>query len=541
MAKKSSSRSRSSDGPPSNTGLIVTMIFFILATIGLGVTTYMGYGGKSDAVKEAATAASKQKEAEKKAEEADAKRVAVKIAAGAADAGDKARFGSLKGTHAPAIATELAAFYKEFLAQLTLDNAAFPEWKAGAADQPAKSLKQFVVEMQEDKGKAVAASGEADRAKKSADTDHARQVEELRANLKTANDNLAKRDAEVLAVRNDKYGESDQKSAEIKRLSEENKRLEQALNETMTDKDRQIAKLKTEMATSRKVRQQLAEKIGPLLEKLDQVQQARPELRDLAELRDLMVAALEGNQSIVNDTPKGMIVETRNGQVYINLGSADNVRPGLTFSVMPAGSTGKGAAGKTRKGAIEIVAVLEAHLSAAKIVEANNQARDPLLRNDLLFNPAWDPTQKVHVAIAGIVDLNGSGVDGTQDLVRQLERQNIVVDAWLDLRDRTIKGPGMTERTTYLIKGERPVLPPNMPPDANPLAIAITEVIGRMTEMEAKSRELGVPSVQYRRFLSLIGYKLPRAVQPGEFNASSYLHGSNATKSPDKNKEDTGK
>ena len=120
------------------------------------------------------------------------------------------------------------------------------------------------------------------------------------------------------------------------------------------------------------------------------------------------------------------------------------------------------------------------HLSAAKVVEAGNPARDPLLRGDLLFNPAWDPTQKTHVALVGIIDLNGSGVDGTQDLVRALEKQGIVVDAWLDLKDRTIKGPGMTERTTYLIKGERPLLPPNMPPDGNPLAVALVDVIGKI-------------------------------------------------------------
>jgi len=121
--------------------------------------------------------------------------------------------------------------------------------------------------------------------------------------------------------------------------------------------------------TSRKVRQQYAEKIGPLLEKLDQVRLSRPEVRELGELHDLMVRVLQGAESVVNDTPKGAIVRVGQDRerVYINLGSADNVKPGLSFSVLPAGSTGRAGAAAARKGAVEVIAVLEPHLSVAKV------------------------------------------------------------------------------------------------------------------------------------------------------------------------------
>src|SRR5207248_6539052 len=115
------------------------------------------------------------------------------------------------------------------------------------------------------------------------------------------------------------------------------------------------------------------------------------ELRDLGDLHDLMTNALEGQTSVVNDQPKGAIVQVRSGQVFINLGSVDNVHPGLTFSVLPTGSTGRAAAGRERKGAIEVVSVLEPHLSMAKVVDSVNLVRDPLLPGDKLFNPAWDP------------------------------------------------------------------------------------------------------------------------------------------------------
>src|SRR5947209_3439433 len=92
MAKtrKTSSRSESS-GEKSNTGLIVTLVFFVIATIALGVTTYMGYGGKAEADKQAKTADDKATAEKKKADEAEARRLALKVAIGTADGGERAR------------------------------------------------------------------------------------------------------------------------------------------------------------------------------------------------------------------------------------------------------------------------------------------------------------------------------------------------------------------------------------------------------------------------------------------------------------------
>ncbi len=537
MAKKSSSRD---SGEKSNTGLIVTLVIFILATIGLGVGTYMGYGAKADAVKEAKTAADKATASDKKADEADARRIAVKIAAGVADAGERARFASLKGTYAGPIAGDVAAMYTQFQTQLNLNNTALPPWNPAAGDQPPKTLLVLSDDLQKNAAAAVAKDKAAqDELAKERDS-FKTEMTDLQAKLKTAQDNLAKAHKDVLGEQQTKAGGSDQKDAEIKKLSEDLSKVKIDLQNTLTDKNREITKLKAEAETSKKVRQQLAEKYGPLLERLEQVRQARPELRDLGDLVDLLKNALEGQQSIINDTPKGAIVETKPGQVFINLGSADNVHPGLTFSVLPSGATGRGAAATPRKGAVEVVSVMGPHLSAAKVVEAANPARDPLLRYDLLFNPAWDPSQKTHVALAGIFDLNGSGVDGTADLIRALEKQGVVVDAWLDLRDRTIKGPGITERTSYLIKGEKPLLPPGLPPDGNPLAAAIVDALGKINDMETKARDLGVQPVPYRRFLSLIGYKLPRGGQQADLSSSTYFHASGSTAKPatDKDKED---
>jgi hypothetical protein len=539
MAKKSKSSRERTESEPSNTGLIVSLVFFVIATIALGVTTYMGYGGKAEAEKQAKTADEKEKAASKKADEADARRLALKVAVGTADGGDRSRFSGLKGAYAAAISSEVTPLYTQLQTQLGLPATAIPAWNPGVAEQPPKSLVDLATGLQKDTAAATSKDTSAQEALSTARNEFKTAIEDLQAKLKTAQESLATANQAVVKEKETRAGGADIRDAENKKLSEELAQAKLDLQNTTTDKDRQIEKLKKEVETSKDVRKQFAEKWGPLLERLDQVRQSRPEVRELGELHDLLLKVLEGNQSIVNDSPKGMIVETKPGQVYINVGAADNVQPGLTFSVLPAGSTGQGAAGHPRKGAVEVVSVMGAHLSAAKVVEAINSARDPLLRGDLLFNPAWDPTQRVHVAIAGIIDLTGSGVDHTPDLVRALERQGVAVDAWLDLKDRTIKGPGITERTNYLVRGERPVLPQNVANTDNPITAAMIDVLAKMDEMKVKSAELGVQPVPYRRFLSLIGYKLPKATQPPDYGASSYLQGSKGIKPVEiKDKED---
>jgi len=524
-------------GESSNTGLIVTLVFFVLATIGLGVGTYMGYGGKSEATRDAKSASDKESAANKKAEEAEARRLAVKVAAGVADPAERARFAALKSAHAAAIDGDVAAVYGQFQTSLNLKD--LPRWNPAAGDQPPKSLLNLADDLQKAANSSAAKEKQAmDELAKERESFKS-AVEDLNAKLKTSQESLAKANKDVVEVRNQTAVGSDKKDEDIKRLSEQVQKLTLDLQNMEVEKDRTIKKLQGEVETSRRVRQEYAVKIGPLLEKLDQVRQSRPEVREIGELHDLLVRVLEGASSVVNDTPKGAIVRVGQDRdrVYINLGSADNVKPGLSFSVLPAGSTGRAGAATPRKGAVEVVSVLEPHLSVAKVTEANNAVRDPLLSGDLLFNPAWNSTQQEHIALVGIFDLNGDGVDDTQDLVRALERQGIVVDAWLDVRDRTIKGRGITERTAYLVVGERPVISSSTPLESNPVAQAQADVLGKITEMEGKARDLNVTKVPYRKFLSLIGYKLPKGNQAVDYSSSTYLRGANGIKRTDTDKD----
>jgi hypothetical protein len=500
----------------------------LLLAITLGVFTYLGYAGKSEAEKQAKVATDKATAAEKKAREEEAAKLALKTALGIETDADRTTYAGRKGEAAAVIQTTLTGLKS------------VPPWK-GDTEKPPKSYEGLAQDLRAAANNAAAKQKAAEETLAEEQKKFSEALQDLQGKLKTAQDNLKKANEAVVEAQNTRAGGADEASKKIKEQSEHVQQLTLDLQNTVVDKDREIRKLREKIDSMTKVRGELQSRIGPLMEKLEQAKSRHPDFRELAELYDLLANQLERQQGLAKDTPKGAItqVQRQNGAVYINLGSADYVRPGLTFSVLPAGSTGKVAAGRERKGAIEVVSVLEPHLSAAKAVDVVNPVRDPFMAGDLLFNPSWTPGQPMHVAIAGIIDINGDGVDDAQDLMRTLAKQGVVVDAWLDLKDRTVKGPGMSEKTTYLILGEPPLVG-HLPLEGNKLTDAAVDVIGKMDAMKTKAWELGVERVPYRRYLSLIGYRLPKVPPQADYGASSYLKGTGSAIKPvekDENKE----
>jgi hypothetical protein len=204
-------------------------------------------------------------------------------------------------------------------------------------------------------------------------------------------------------------------------------------------------------------------------------------------------------------------------QPYINLGSADNVTPQLTFNVHGVGPDGKPL--PRSKGTIEVVNVISDHLSQVRITSWKDRDKDPIVKGDVLFNPVWDPTYKKHVALAGTLDVTGEGRGShIAEFIRHLEKRNIVVDAYLDLKEKTptIKGPGISIQTDYLILGYGPS------GDAREVDKQFQEDFrNRYEEMKKQAKENGVTIINLRDYLDRIGFRLPRAF--AEKNAATQV------------------
>ena len=148
--------------------------------------------------------------------------------------------------------------------------------------------------------------------------------------------------------------------------------------------------------------------------------------------------------------PDGRIAHVRGRYVTINVGSADGLKERQTFSVFDMRETNFD--GSTPKGKIEVTRITGPHLAEGWI---HDQAvGDPILENDVLLSPTWDPGYSVPVAFIGIIDLDGDGKGDNQRFVDFLERNQAKVVAWQD--EIGNKNGEINATTRYIIEGETP-------------------------------------------------------------------------------------
>lgn len=246
----------------------------------------------------------------------------------------------------------------------------------------------------------------------------------------------------------------------------------------------------------------------------------------------LEAAAEVGANQFEYDQPHGKIQKRTGELVEINLGTADNVKAGLKFAVMPSDTPRKGFdARKTKAGVvvpkakIEVVRALGEHLSQARILPGTEvqPTRDSVIAGDLLYNAVWRKGEPDHVALFGVFDLEGDGSDDIVRLANDLTRMGIVVDAWYDLNQRKWQGK-LTEKTIYAIQGNVPFKSMNA---GEPEAVlsAKGDVLKQLEQAAKDARDRGTKVVKMRDAFPRIGYPVNLDVDERRIDqaASKYL------------------
>jgi hypothetical protein len=479
---------RNSGGGESKTGLVISLVFFVLTTIILGVATWQGFAGQAELETKAKEAAKKEADMKRERDQERLRLAVMKTVGGVADESDTSNL-ALKSSFKDA--------YDKSLASLTPLAEYGVTW-ASNIDRPSSNVRDALAKYVADTRQALADKDQAIKDRDGALANLQAKITETEAELAKAKENVAKSSKAAVDAQNTNATKYTDALAQIEAQNQKNAKLQLDSEANDAAKKRKIAELQAQVAQLQQVR--------------DKLVADKPQL-DILEV----------------EQPKGKIVrlDRNRNTAFINLGSADRVRPQLTFSILPADAVGKGAAGRARKGALEVVSVIGDHMSEAKITEVVNPNRDPLVTGDVLFNTAWSPNLREHVAICGLIDLNGDGTDDTPELVRSLEKQGVIVDEYLDLRDLTQKktGDGMGYQTTYLIIGEQPTYSANMSP-GDRAADRIASVIAKMAEMKNRAKEMGIQQITARRFLTASGFPMPRVTQPGDFTSGAYKRGS---------------
>jgi hypothetical protein len=472
----------------SKQGLIITLVFFILATIGLGVAAYYGFSEQGALV-------SAKKEAEKKENLFKAER-------------DWYQFQS--------------QMYRSYMGFADNIPVADLGTKKAQFDQGSMNIGTY-----KDKDDVTKVAKDLNQRFGWKDNKPVQTYEGLVAEMRGQYEALEKRNLGLQQKLNETQ----------KALKEATTSLEQAQNTYQTNLDKSKKENDTNQTNDREEIKKLRDEITRLgaqiegnLKKADQEKQDLGKERDrlnreiahykeLVEARNAEIAQfkLKSGEAPPNMRSDWKIVkmDTRGTRPYINLGSGDHVKPQLTFSIHGVGLDGRPVS--QSKGTLEVVNVIGDHLSQARITSVKDPNRDPILQGDILYNPSWNPQIQKHVALAGVIDLAGDGRNNIQEFMRNLERQNIIVDAWLDPKDNTVKGKGITVRTDYLIIGQSGAY---METGARASDIerskGMEKAIGQMKDQAAKN---GVPIMDLYKYLEMIGYRLPRGV--GE-NGSLY-------------------
>jgi len=286
--------------------------------------------------------------------------------------------------------------------------------------------------------------------------------------------------------------ETEAREAERKRAMELAQQLEQTQAAyTQKEKERQDEITKIQTDRQKKDQQTEVEKRAYLAE-IDKLTKKRDELAKQNELLGKQLEEIKGEDF---QYVQGKITEVVDGgqTVYLNLGRADGLRPGVRFSVLDD-DTSK-VADVAPKARLEVVEVNQQtdHLSRARVLPDRNPAT--ILRGDRIYSPAWQPGRKVSFGLVGKLDIDGDGRDD-RETVKALIAQN-GGEVSVDLRpDGRMEG-NLTVNTRWLVIGDEfKVLGGTLD--------AAGEVMGkRRADLEQQAKAMGVSRINLDK---LMGY-----------------------------------
>src|SRR5262249_33675888 len=141
------------------------------------------------------------------------------------------------------------------------------------------------------------------------------------------------------------------------------------------------------------------------------------------------------------------------------------------------------------------------------------EADNPLKEGDLLFNLTF----QAHVAVVGLVNWTGLPGETPTDQVRQmqtfisiLEREGVVVDAYMDLHEGKSEGKligEITNKTRFIIRGVEPITDQK----EGRIAERVKAIKEGMDAARKEAAEKGMFLISANNLANVIGYRQPRS------------------------------
>lgn len=181
-------------------------------------------------------------------------------------------------------------------------------------------------------------------------------------------------------------------------------------------------------------------------------------------------------------------VDERTKSAYVNIGSADSLQRRVSFSVYDRGTNDVATA--VKKGAIEIIEIIDEKISRARIIE--NSVNDPILPGDFIDSTLWYPGKRLKLAIAGSIDFDKDGISDRAKLKDIIIANGGTVIA--DVTERAEVTGAITPDTERVIVGRGP--DERTDPKFNKA----------WSDLMADAKKYNVQVIQLPQFLDSVGY-----------------------------------
>lgn len=182
---------------------------------------------------------------------------------------------------------------------------------------------------------------------------------------------------------------------------------------------------------------------------------------------------------------------------YIDRGTDEHIRRGMTFSVYPGSSAGQSKV--KAKGTIRVTRPMD-NYSECEIVK--EESGYPIMKNDIIASVAYHASRTHVFVVAGDFDLHNTGRATKHDAE---EVRNTIRQAGGKIATK------LSIRTDYVVMGAKPPKPTAPAEDALPANQKIYQRQMRRYNdylaLEKKAKDLGIPVLNTNRFLQMTGYK----------------------------------
>lgn len=320
------------------------------------------------------------------------------------------------------------------------------------------------------------------------------EIDGLNARLRDRDQELSEARARLDRQREDHRAQLDKVSQEIvtyreqgeeyrRQLTDTIDRMNEAVESMRDDYEQRIADLEDELDSR-------GQEIVLARARLDEYQSILDEIRIKAQNPAMLVDA-----EIID-------VDAANDQVFINRGRNDRIVLGMTFEVYDdASSIRLDRTGLLPRGKASLQVTKVGPTTSTCKVTRSISGR-PVVRNDVVANAVYDPNRRFKFLVHGKFDVDGDGRPTEQEA----EHLRSVVIEW---GGQVILGEELPGDLDFLVIGEQPPLPRPLQVDATPAQIEIwakqRAARQKYDELAQLAREAQIPILNANRFFILIG------------------------------------